>query len=131
MRESQIIPFAAAIPGGPKEVADLELGYQKRHSPGGRLRATVRSSFVHHASGTRRMIAPAAFRRPLRKYLVNSAESLSRVVLRFEVSSFDPRLNYIFRKPGGAVGATATQIDDILGCGEPDLLLKESCFSER
>ena len=43
--------------------------------------------------------------------LLASAKSLPR----------DPRLHPVFRESGGAVGATATRIDDILGRGEPDL----------
>ena len=39
--------------------------------------------------------APAAFHRSLRKYLENSVESLPCVGLRFEVSSFDPRLYFV------------------------------------
>ena len=65
--------------------------------------------------------APVAFRRPLRKDLVNSAESLFGAGLRFEVSSFGPRLYCIFQESGGAVGAIATHVDDISGRGEPDL----------
>ena len=40
----------------------------------------------------RRVDAPVAFHRSLRKYLVNSAESSSSVGLRLEASSFDARL---------------------------------------
>ena len=39
--------------------------------------------------------------------------------------------HYVFRKSGGAVGAIATRIDDISGCGEPDLLLKVQRFLEK
>ena len=35
-RESQVGSFAVDIPGGPQEVAALELGLQERLSPGGR-----------------------------------------------------------------------------------------------
>ena len=62
---------------------------------------------------------------------MNSVESLSRVGLRFEVSSFGPRLYFVFRKSGGAVGAAATPTGDILGCGEPDLLLKVRRFPKK
>ena len=74
---------------------------------------------------------PAAFHRPLREYLVNSAESLPRLGLRFEASSSDPCLSYVFRKSGEAVGVIATRIDDILGCGEPDLQLEVRRFSGK
>ena len=73
--------------------------------------------------------APVAFRRPLRKYLVNSAESLSSVRIRSEVSPFNPRPCYMFRKSGGDAGAIATRAGDILGFGEPDSLLKARRFS--
>ena len=48
--------------------------------------------------------APAAFRRPLRKYLVNSADSLPSVGIRFKVSSFDPRMYFIFGNRRSQVG---------------------------
>ena len=64
--------------------------------------------------------APVASRRSLREYLVNFAESLCSVGLRFEVSSFGPCVYFIFRKSVGAVGVIATNFDDIPGCGEPD-----------
>ena len=75
--------------------------------------------------------SPVAFRRPLRKYLVTSVESLSSVGLGAGVSSFDPRLYYITRKSRGAAGAVATHIDDILCCGVSDLLLKARRFREE
>ena len=75
--------------------------------------------------------APAAFRRPLRKYLVNSVHSLSTVGLRFEVSSFDRWLHFVYRKLGSAVGAITTHIDDLLGCGEDGLLVKVRGYSEK
>ena len=42
---------------------------------------------------------------------------------------------FVFRKSGWAVGAATTHIEDILECGEPDLLLKVrrflgNCFSK-
>ena len=57
----------------------------------------------------------------MRKYLVNSVESLSEAGLRLEVSSFGRRPYFVFRELGGAVGAIAMHIDDILGRGAPDL----------
>ena len=62
---------------------------------------------------------------------MNSAESLPRVGLRFMASFFAPPLYFVVRKSGGTVGAAATHIYDVPGCGEPDLLLKGHCFSEK
>ena len=75
--------------------------------------------------------SPAAFRRSLHKYLANSAESLSSAGLRFAVSSLGPRMYFIFRKSGKAVGVITTHIDDISGCGEHDLLLRAWKFPEK
>ena len=72
-----------------------------------------------------------ALRRSLRKYATNSAESLASVGLRFEVSSFGPRMFPIHRKPGKAVRAIATHIGDIFGCGEPELVLVAPGFSGK
>ena len=57
--------------------------------------------------------SPAARRRPLTRYLLNSADSPARAGLKFQVSFFDPRPYFIFRKSGGAAGAAAAQIDAI------------------
>ena len=51
--------------------------------------------------------------------------------LRSEVSLFGPRDYLVSQKLGGAVGAVTTHIDDISGCGEPDLLLKVRCILEK
>ena len=75
--------------------------------------------------------APVAFRRSLRIFLVNSVESLASVGLRCGVSPFDPRLYFVYNRSGSAVGAIATHIDDILGCGEYGLLAKIRPFSEK
>ena len=72
--------------------------------------------------------APAAFHRSLRKYLVNSVDLPAAVGLRFDVSSFVPRLYFVFRKMGSAVGAFATHTDDISGFREYDLLAKVRGF---
>ena len=66
--------------------------------------------------------------RPLRKYVVDSAESLSIVGLCFDVSSFDPCLYVVYRGSGSAVGVFATHFDDILGCGEPEISPKARNF---
>ena len=68
---------------------------------------------------------------PLRKYLVNFAESLSEAGLRFDVSSFDSCLYYIFPKSDGAAGAIARHFNDKSGWGEPDLPLETRSFLER
>ena len=37
--------------------------------------------------------------------------------LKFRVSTFGPRLYFVSRANGGAVGVSTTHIDDIAGCG--------------
>ena len=64
--------------------------------------------------------AVAAHRSPL-QHLGNSVELPAGAGLRSEVPSFGPCLYYIFRESGGAAGAIAAHISDVLGCGEPDL----------
>ena len=73
---------------------------------------------------------PAASHRSLRKYLLNSVDSLARVGLKFLVASFESRLNFDFRKEGGAVRDIAVHTDDILGRGVPDALSKTRVLSE-
>ena len=75
--------------------------------------------------------APAAIHRSLNTNQVHSAKSLSSVGLRRDVSPFDPFMYFVYRKSGSAVGALATHIDDILGCGVPDLLVKVRGFSDK
>ena len=75
--------------------------------------------------------SPVAFRRPLQQYLANSVESLPGVGPRLEAPSFDPHLSFVFRESGGTVSAITMHIDDILDCGEPDMMLKAQCFSEK
>ena len=41
--------------------------------------------------------------------------------LRLQVSPYYSWLNFVFGQGGGAVGAFATHIDDVLGCGEQDV----------
>ena len=67
---------------------------------------------------------------PLRMYRPNSADSAAEVGLRFQVSSFGPLLYVVSRKDSGVVGAFATHIDVLLGCGESDALAKIRTFSE-
>ena len=73
---------------------------------------------------------PAASHRSLWKYLLNSVDSLARVGLKFLVASFESRLNFDFRKEGGAVRDIAVHTDDILGRGVPDALSKTRVLSE-
>ena len=52
--------------------------------------------------------------------------------LRCQASTSDPCLLFVFRAAGSAAGAFATQIDDILGRGEPDVLAKmRACLEQR
>ena len=75
--------------------------------------------------------APVAFHRYLKRYLLNSELSMGRVGLRCQASTFDPCLFFVFRGEGHAVGVFTTHIDDISGCGEPDVLAKMRNFAER
>ena len=75
--------------------------------------------------------APAAFRRSLKRHMLNSDLSLRNVGLRRQASTCDPCVFFVFRDQGQAVGVFATHIDDILGCGEPDVLRKIWAFSEQ
>ena len=74
------------------------------------------------ASGLKK--ASAAFQRTLGRYLLNSGASLSRAGLKFQVSSPEPRLNFVFRKSCEVAGAITTHTDDILGRSGLDLLFK-------
>ena len=71
--------------------------------------------------------AAASFHVSLRDYLVRSAGSPPSVGRRKCTSfgPFGPRMFFVYRKWGAAVGAIATHIDDVSGRGEPDLLLEE------
>ena len=48
---------------------------------------------------------PAAFRRALRRYMLNSVDSSARAGPKSHVSSLDPRLYFVSRGSGGVVGA--------------------------
>ena len=67
----------------------------------------------------------------LRKYLLKSVDLRAKVGFRFRVSSSHPRLFLLFRRDGGAVGAFATHMEDVLGCGEQDVLTKIRVFPEN
>ena len=61
--------------------------------------------------------APVAFRRSVKRHILNSETSMERVGIRCQVSTFDSCLFFIFRDAGSAAGSLTTHIDDILGCG--------------
>ena len=71
-----------------------------------------------------------AFRRPLQEYPANSAVSLAQVGLQYRASPFGPHFYFVYRKEGRSAGAFTTQIDDILGCGEQDVLSRTRTFLE-
>ena len=56
---------------------------------------------------------------------------MARGSLKFQVSTCDPCLYFVFWKKGRAVGAIATPIDGNLGCGESDVSSKTLVFSGR
>ena len=53
------------------------------------------------------------------------------VGLRRQASAFVPCSLFVFRRGGQAVGAFTAHIDDISGCGEPDVLTKARNFPEQ
>ena len=75
--------------------------------------------------------APAAFRCSLERHQLDSDASLKRAGPRRQLSTVGPCLFFIFRNTGSAACAFTTRIDDILGCGEPDVLPKIRDFPER
>ena len=75
--------------------------------------------------------APAAFHCSLKRHISNSDLPVQSVGLRCQVSTLDPCLFFVFRDQGQAVGAFATHIDEIIGCGEPNVLLKIRGFPEH
>ena len=66
--------------------------------------------------------SPAAFRRYLKRHLLNSDLSMKCVSLRGQAPTVDPCLIFVFREAGNSVGAPTAHIEDTLGCGEPDVL---------
>ena len=57
---------------------------------------------------------------------------MKSVGLRRQASTFDPCLFFVFLDGGQAVGAFAAHIGDILGCGEPDVLIRlRNCSEQR
>ena len=75
--------------------------------------------------------APSVFRRPLRKYFLNTVDLLADMGLQFRVLSSDPSLFFVFRKESGAVGAIAAYDGGTLGRREPDVPSEARVFLER
>ena len=75
--------------------------------------------------------APAAFRRLLKRHLLNAEACPKCARLRCQATAFDPFLFLVFRTDGSAVGAFASHIDDISGCGEADVLAKIRAAPEQ
>ena len=75
--------------------------------------------------------APVAFRVSPQRFYLNLVASMTKEGLQFRASPFDPLLYFVLRKDGGAVGAIPTHTDDILGCGEPDVLSNTRVFLEH
>ena len=73
--------------------------------------------------------APAAFRRPLKRYLLKNEASFQAVGLKYEVSNQDPCLYMVFNREGEAVGVFSSHVDDILGRGVPGVLERARYFS--
>ena len=71
------------------------------------------------------------FHRALKKHLLNSDESLKQVGLRCRILTLGPCLFFIFRTTGSAVGVFATRTHDVLGGGEPDVLIRIRKFPGR
>ena len=81
------------------------------------LRLTIRNAPAYGSND-----AAVAVRRPLKKYLGTSVDSLAKIGLRLQVSSFGLRFLLVRRKEGREVWAVATRIDDIQGRGELEVL---------
>ena len=73
--------------------------------------------------------APVAIHGSSQKYLRSSEESYASVGFRVQVSSFGPRLFFVFREEGGALGAVTTRLPVILGRGGQDPLTETRVFS--
>ena len=74
---------------------------------------------------------PVASRETLQHCLMCSEEWSAFGGLKFREYSFDSCMYFVFRGDGGAVDALSTQIDDVLGCDEPGVLLEVRRFPER
>ena len=74
--------------------------------------------------------SPVAFHRSLKRHILNSDLSLKNAGLRCQAATFGPGLFSVFRDQGQVVSAFTRHIDDISGCGEPDVLPKIRGFSE-
>ena len=62
--------------------------------------------------------SPAARHKALKRYFFQADSSLARGSLKFGASLLCPCSYVVFWCSGGSEGAAATQIEDILGCGE-------------
>ena len=75
--------------------------------------------------------APVAFRRSLKRHLLNAEASLKCLSPRCQASTLDLCLFFVFRTAGSSVGAPTTHIDDIFGRGESDVLAEMRSFLVR
>ena len=75
--------------------------------------------------------APVEFRRTLKRYLLQSANSPKLAGLRFEVSTLDPCLYVVYNTVKEAAGVFSSHIDDILGCGAPGVLDRTRYYLEQ
>ena len=73
--------------------------------------------------------APATFHRSLKRYLMNTDDSLKAVGPRLEASKFDPCLFFAFRGSGPALEVMTAHIDELLEYGEKDIFAKMENFS--
>ena len=75
--------------------------------------------------------APVEFRETLKRYLLQSANSLKLVGLLFEVPTLDPCLFVVYNAEKEAAGVFSSHIDDILGCGAPGVLDRARYYLEQ
>ena len=75
--------------------------------------------------------APAAFRNALQRFLLRAEDSSALAALKFQVSTFGPRVYLVCRGSRSVAGTLTTHIDDVLGCGGPDTLLEARKYSAR
>ena len=74
--------------------------------------------------------APVAFRRTLKRYLLNDGASTRIVGLKYRAPSLGPRCYAVFNNHDEAAGAFSTHIDDVAGCGAAGVLERTRHFSE-
>ena len=63
--------------------------------------------------------------------MLGSESSLAPVGLMSQAWPFDPRMHFLVRKRGGAVGPIATHLESIFGYSEPHVLSTARRFSEH